>query len=202
MVDNEHQEDIIMTIESDKPVMHCYKHPLIETKISCGSCGRPLCPDCVMVGPVGVRCERCYYGYTDEEETENSVINDDSSVKKTTFTISLVTAVIFFAILYIFNLLFYKEAEIALYNVITAALYGLIVGVIVRAKFKRRNKGVVKWAMLFVMIFTLLTGVTLVLMFGSESHLLVNLLANCLAQTFLAVSMTYMFGMRKGKNKR
>ena len=37
----------------------CYKHPSRETRLSCGRCGRPLCPDCVRHGPVGIRCEEC-----------------------------------------------------------------------------------------------------------------------------------------------
>ncbi len=37
----------------------CYKHPDRETHLSCGRCGRPLCPDCVRHGATGVRCEEC-----------------------------------------------------------------------------------------------------------------------------------------------
>lgn len=37
----------------------CYYHPDRETNVSCGRCGRPLCPDCVRHGPTGVRCQEC-----------------------------------------------------------------------------------------------------------------------------------------------
>ena len=37
----------------------CYRHPKRETWVSCGRCGKPLCPDCVQHGPVGVRCAEC-----------------------------------------------------------------------------------------------------------------------------------------------
>lgn len=37
----------------------CYRHPDRETWVSCGKCGKPLCPDCMMHGPVGVRCREC-----------------------------------------------------------------------------------------------------------------------------------------------
>ena len=37
----------------------CYRHRDRETWVSCGRCGRPLCPDCVRHGPVGVRCDDC-----------------------------------------------------------------------------------------------------------------------------------------------
>jgi len=37
----------------------CYRHPNRETWLSCGRCGRPLCPDCAKHGPVGIRCAEC-----------------------------------------------------------------------------------------------------------------------------------------------
>jgi len=37
----------------------CFKHPDRETLVSCGRCGRGLCPDCVRHGATGVRCEGC-----------------------------------------------------------------------------------------------------------------------------------------------
>lgn len=37
----------------------CYRHPDRETWVTCGRCGKPLCPDCMMHGPVGVRCREC-----------------------------------------------------------------------------------------------------------------------------------------------
>lgn len=36
--------------------MHCYRHPDRETYVSCSDCGRPICPDCMSFGPVGIRC--------------------------------------------------------------------------------------------------------------------------------------------------
>jgi membrane associated rhomboid family serine protease len=37
----------------------CYRHPGRETNVSCSSCGRPICPDCMTVTPVGMRCPEC-----------------------------------------------------------------------------------------------------------------------------------------------
>ena len=37
----------------------CYRHANRETRVSCGRCGKYLCPDCVRHGPVGVRCSDC-----------------------------------------------------------------------------------------------------------------------------------------------
>ncbi len=37
----------------------CYRHPGRETRVSCSSCGRPICPDCMTPSPVGMRCPEC-----------------------------------------------------------------------------------------------------------------------------------------------
>ena len=37
----------------------CYRHPGRETRVSCSSCGRPICPDCMRPSPVGMRCPEC-----------------------------------------------------------------------------------------------------------------------------------------------
>ena len=37
----------------------CYRHPNRETGVSCSSCGRPICPDCMTPTPVGMRCPEC-----------------------------------------------------------------------------------------------------------------------------------------------
>jgi len=37
----------------------CYCHPDRETRVSCSSCGRPICPDCMTPTPVGMRCPEC-----------------------------------------------------------------------------------------------------------------------------------------------
>lgn len=37
----------------------CYRHKDIETAVSCSDCGKPICPDCMVFGPVGIRCPDC-----------------------------------------------------------------------------------------------------------------------------------------------
>jgi membrane associated rhomboid family serine protease len=37
----------------------CYRHPTRQTGVSCSSCGRPICPDCMTPTPVGMRCPEC-----------------------------------------------------------------------------------------------------------------------------------------------
>jgi membrane associated rhomboid family serine protease len=34
----------------------CYRHPDRETAVSCSECDRPICPDCMVFAPVGIRC--------------------------------------------------------------------------------------------------------------------------------------------------
>ncbi len=36
--------------------MYCYRHPDRETMVSCSECGRPICTDCMVFAPVGIRC--------------------------------------------------------------------------------------------------------------------------------------------------
>ena len=39
--------------------MRCAKHPDVETSISCGRCGTPVCVKCMVHTDVGVRCRNC-----------------------------------------------------------------------------------------------------------------------------------------------
>ncbi|MFQ5988119.1 MAG: hypothetical protein ACE5H6_04635 [Dehalococcoidia bacterium] len=39
--------------------MRCATHPEVETNLSCGRCGRPICPKCMVQTPVGTRCLDC-----------------------------------------------------------------------------------------------------------------------------------------------
>ncbi|MDR9458622.1 MAG: hypothetical protein RI591_00555 [Dehalococcoidia bacterium] len=39
--------------------MRCASHPDIETNVSCGRCGKPVCPKCMVQTLVGPRCPDC-----------------------------------------------------------------------------------------------------------------------------------------------
>ena len=39
--------------------MKCARHPQVETNLSCGKCGQPICPKCLVQTPVGARCPEC-----------------------------------------------------------------------------------------------------------------------------------------------
>ena len=36
--------------------MHCYRHPNRETRVSCATCGRPICTECMTQTYVGIKC--------------------------------------------------------------------------------------------------------------------------------------------------
>ncbi len=36
--------------------MRCYRHPRRETRVSCATCGRPICTECMRPTDVGIKC--------------------------------------------------------------------------------------------------------------------------------------------------
>lgn len=36
--------------------MRCYRHPSRETRLSCATCGRPICTECMRQTDVGIKC--------------------------------------------------------------------------------------------------------------------------------------------------
>ena len=41
------------------PATMCARHPDVETGLSCGRCGTPICPKCLVYTPAGTRCPDC-----------------------------------------------------------------------------------------------------------------------------------------------
>jgi len=37
----------------------CANHPKVETGVSCSTCGKPICPDCMVPAAVGIKCREC-----------------------------------------------------------------------------------------------------------------------------------------------
>ncbi len=37
----------------------CTRHPDVETRLTCGKCGDPICTRCMVQAPVGIRCPNC-----------------------------------------------------------------------------------------------------------------------------------------------
>jgi hypothetical protein len=39
--------------------MKCARHPTVDTLLTCVTCGTPICPDCMVETPVGMKCRSC-----------------------------------------------------------------------------------------------------------------------------------------------
>ena len=48
-----------MSAIEEETVPRCANHPTVETLVSCSSCGKPICTDCMVHAPVGVKCRDC-----------------------------------------------------------------------------------------------------------------------------------------------
>lgn len=46
-------------MDTETRIPTCYRHVDRETRLSCSSCGRPVCVDCVRSAPVGQKCLEC-----------------------------------------------------------------------------------------------------------------------------------------------
>lgn len=44
---------------SEEEVLYCTVHPDRETMLRCNRCGRPMCTECAVRHPVGLRCREC-----------------------------------------------------------------------------------------------------------------------------------------------
>ena len=48
-----------MAAPEETQTLTCYRHPKTETAVRCSSCGRPICTDCMVFAPVGIKCPEC-----------------------------------------------------------------------------------------------------------------------------------------------
>jgi hypothetical protein len=48
-----------MSAIEEEAAPRCANHPTVETLVSCSNCGKPICPDCMVHAPVGVKCRDC-----------------------------------------------------------------------------------------------------------------------------------------------
>src|SRR2546421_12603283 len=70
----------------------CYRHPSRETGVSCSSCGRPICPDCMTPTPVGMRCPEC-----SRERTKVRTIRSGQSRPTVTQALIAINVAVFIA---------------------------------------------------------------------------------------------------------
>ena len=55
--------------EEEAETLYCTWHPDRETRLRCNRCGRPMCPECAVRHPVGLRCKECI------KETRSPIYN-------------------------------------------------------------------------------------------------------------------------------
>jgi len=65
-------EEFELEAPHDMDVQYCYRHRDRETGVSCSSCGRPICWECMTPAAVGFRCPECM-GQTRAERTSAPV---------------------------------------------------------------------------------------------------------------------------------
>jgi len=70
----------------------CYRHPSRETGVSCSSCGRPICPDCMTPTQVGMRCPECA-----SQRTRVVRMRDMAGVPRVTYALIAVNVIVFLA---------------------------------------------------------------------------------------------------------
>src|SRR3954471_8556529 len=70
----------------------CYRHPSRETGVSCSSCGRPICPDCMTPTPVGMRCPDC-----SKQRTEVRTMNTTRGGTEVTIALIAINVIAFIA---------------------------------------------------------------------------------------------------------
>jgi membrane associated rhomboid family serine protease len=71
----------------------CYRHPSRETGVSCSSCDRPICTDCMIATNVGMRCPECAKQRT---KVHTAASLGASSDPRVTFAIIAINVVVFF----------------------------------------------------------------------------------------------------------
>jgi membrane associated rhomboid family serine protease len=71
----------------------CYRHPDRETGVSCSSCGRPICPDCMTPTPVGMRCPECANQRT--KVVRNPTGTPGASATPATYALIAINVVVF-----------------------------------------------------------------------------------------------------------
>lgn len=49
----------VRTDEESGVMQRCARHPDVETGLTCVACGTPICPDCLVETPGGMKCRSC-----------------------------------------------------------------------------------------------------------------------------------------------
>lgn len=50
---------MIVAVSAVEETVPCYRHPRAETALHCSACDRPICTECAVAAPVGIKCPEC-----------------------------------------------------------------------------------------------------------------------------------------------
>jgi hypothetical protein len=112
-----------MTTEQANLAPTCVNHPKVETRLTCSSCGDPICPRCMVTTAVGQKCPRC------ARQSGRAKGNPDSMLLARAFGAGVAVA----AAAGLLMLL------VSFASLLLAAAHGFLVGATVRWAARRRT---------------------------------------------------------------
>ncbi len=141
----------------------CYRHPARETWVSCGRCGKPLCPDCMVHGPVGIRCRECLL-----PQGQGSGLVDTSKLSTTLLIAGGIT--LGMSVLLVLVGIPWISFAIGP-NLLLSGLVGGLVGWVIRKRSGSWNRLTLLWALSLAALAPLLAAVVLTVYAGIQFQL-------------------------------
>jgi hypothetical protein len=112
-----------MTTEQANLAPTCVNHPKVETRLTCSSCGDPICPRCMVATAVGQKCPRC------AGQTGRAKGNPDTTLLARAFGAGVAVAVGAGLVMLL----------VPFASLLLAAAHGFLVGATVRWAARRRT---------------------------------------------------------------
>lgn len=174
--DNEEAEDALKKIleregelaeRADDEPLYCTVHPDRETMLRCNRCGRPMCTECAVRHPVGLRCRECVH------ETRSPIY--DVSVRNVAIALAVGTVA---SVLAGFVALLATRVFWFLLLFVAPALGGIIAEAIERATPRKRGRPLQIAGGASVILGLVVLGVGFGLVSGNPVGGLVSVLAN------------------------
>lgn len=78
-------------------INYCIKHPNRQTNLRCNRCNELICPRCMIISPVGIRCLKC--GKSTPLPIYSLTLHDLVKAIATSITLGLLAGFIFFLVI-------------------------------------------------------------------------------------------------------